>query len=70
MNFKNIQEHILEWDDMNRYNCPDWTLQQEPQLFNEVIYDICNCCGGHHEIIDVENELCQGCVDEEDFDGE
>ena len=55
---------------MDRYDCPDRTLRDEPQLFNEVIYDICNCCGGHHEMIDVENELCQGCVDEADFDGQ
>ena len=51
---------------MDRYDCPDRTLQQEPQLFNEDVYDICNCCGGHHEMIDVENELCQECIDEED----
>ena len=51
---------------MDRYDCPDRTLRDEPQLFNEAIYDICNCCGGHHEMIDVENELCQDCVDKED----
>ena len=55
---------------MDRYDCPDRTLQQEPQLFNEDVYDICRKCGGHHEIIDLEYELCQGCVNEEDFDGE
>ena len=51
---------------VNRYNCPDWTLQQEPQLFNEDVYDICSCCGENREMIDVENELCQECIDEED----
>ena len=51
---------------MDRYYCPDKTLRDEPQLFNEVVYDICSCCGGHREMIDVENELCQECIDEED----
>ena len=55
---------------MDRYDCPDRTLEQEPQLFNEVKYDFCRKCGGHNEIVNLEYELCQGCVDEEDFDGE
>ena len=51
---------------MNNHDCPDRTLEQEPQLFNEDVYDTCSCCGEHREMIDVENELCQECIDEED----
>ena len=50
---------------MNNHNCPDRTLQQEPQLFNEVKYDLCNKCGGHHEIVNLEYELCRECADED-----
>ena len=70
MTYKNIQEHILTRKKMDRYDCPDRTLEQEPQLFNEVKYDFCRKCGGHNEIVNLEYELCQGCVNEEDFDGE
>ena len=59
---KNQEQRFI----LNKSDCPDWTLQQEPQLFNEDVYDICRKCGGHHEIIDLEYELCQECVDEED----
>ena len=53
---------------MNRYDCPDKTLRDEPQLFQEAKYDNCRKCGGHHEIVNLEYELCQGCADEEYFD--
>ena len=68
MTYKNIQEHILTRKKMNRYDCPDRTLQHEPQLFQEAKYDNCRKCGGHHEIVNLEYELCQGCADEEYFD--